>query len=102
MIRKRQRAVDGLVGRFEHIARANPGAAARFVDAVAATLERLEKMPSLGQRWGAPGTPAAELRCRAVKGIENYVLDYRPIPGGIEWLAIRHVAQEEADPGEVP
>lgn len=97
MIRKRLRAVAGLVERFEFIAGANPGAAARFVDALEATLRRLEKMPKLGRAWGPPGTPLAEIRIRAVKGFENYVVYYRPIPDGIEWLAVRHVAQDDPD-----
>ena len=97
MIRKRLRAVDGLVERFEYIARAHPGAAVRFVDAVESTLKTLEKMPGLGRPWGARGTPLGQVRVRAVTGFESYRLYYRAISGGIEWIAIRHAAQDEPE-----
>lgn len=97
MIRKRARAVDGPVERFEYIARANPGAAERFVVAVERTLKTLEKMPRLGRPWGARGTPLSEIRVRAVIGFDNYLLYYRPLRDGIEWLAIRHAAQDDPD-----
>ena len=97
MIRKRLRAVEGLVERFEYLARADPGAAVRFVDAVEAALKAVEKMPGIGRRWGARGTSLGTVRVRAVTGFESYRLYYREIPGGIEWLAIRHAAQDEPE-----
>lgn len=71
MIRKRVAAVEGLAERFDYVATANPGA------------------------------PLGDVRVRAVDGFENYLLYYRPIRGGIEWLAIRHAAQGEMGDGEV-
>ena len=97
MIRKRLRAVQGLVARFDYIARVRPGAAERFVDTVEATLKRLEAMPRLGRPWARRGTPLGDVRVRSVAGFQNYLLYYRPIHGGIEWVAIRHAAQDEPD-----
>ena len=97
MIRKRLRAVDGLIERFEYLARVNPGAAERFVDAVEQTLKTLEQMPRLGREWGVRGSVLADVRVRAVIGLENYLLYYRPIRGGIEWFAVRHAAQGDED-----
>ena len=98
MIRKRLRAVEDLVGHFEFVARDNPGAAERLADSVEATLEVLEQMHRLGRRW-TPRGPLREVRVRGVSGFENYILYHRPIPGGIEWLAIRHAAQQAPERG---
>jgi plasmid stabilization system protein ParE len=97
MIRKRLKAVEGLVAHFEFVARRSPGAAARLVDAVERTLKSLEKMPRIGRPWGAAGTPRHRIRVRGVTGFDNYVLYYREIAGGVEWLAIRHAAQDEPE-----
>ena len=94
MIRKRRRAVDELIGQFEYVALRNPGAASRLVDAVERTLRMLEKMPRLGRPWAPRGSPLRQIRVCAVVGFENHVLYYRPIPGGIEWLPVRHAAQD--------
>jgi len=98
VIRKRLRAVEALTAHFEHVARRNPGAAVKLVDAVERTLKTLEKMPGLGRAWGEPGTPLHRIRVRGVGGFDAYLLYYREIAGGIEWLAVRHAAQEERDP----
>ena len=97
MIRKRMRAVDGLIAHFEYVARRSPGAAAKLVDAVERTLKTIEKMPGLGRPWSEPGTPLHQIRVRGVTGFDSYLLYYREVDGGIEWLAIRHAAQEELD-----
>jgi plasmid stabilization system protein ParE len=98
MIRRRLAAVDGLIGQFEYVARRDPGAASRLVDAVERTLSMLERMPRLGRPFGESGSPLRRIRVRGVVGFDKHLLYYREIDGGIEWIGIRHASQDEPGP----
>jgi toxin ParE1/3/4 len=74
--------------------RTSLAAADRFVDAAERTIERLARMPGIGNRWDDDDPDLANVRVSPVSRYRNYLVFYRPIDGGIEVLRILHGARD--------
>jgi len=94
VIRRQGPFETDLVEQASYIARDNLDAAERLVDAVAATLRKLERMPRLGRAWGSGADRVLDVRYRAVDGFHNHLVFYRPIQDGIEALRLLHAARD--------
>ena len=72
------------------IARDNPAAADRFLEAIDETLELLAGMPGMGaaRRYRSPGLQG--LRMHPVRGFPQHLLFYLPLPDGIELVRVLH------------
>ncbi|HEX8200555.1 MAG TPA: type II toxin-antitoxin system RelE/ParE family toxin [Isosphaeraceae bacterium] len=94
-ILRRPAANRDLVGIYRHYAReAGLRVADRFFAAAEATFTRLAHMPGMGTRY-APDEPLyADLRYLPVSRFRNYLVFYRPIPGGIEMFRVLHGARD--------
>lgn len=63
-----------LAGLSEYIARDNPDAALRFVDAAERSLQKLADMPELGGAWESAHPRLAGVRVWPIPGFENYLI----------------------------
>ena len=79
---------------WEYIAIDNMDAADRFLDAAYGTFLELARMPGMGRMRKFPQVRLRELRSFRVKGFENYLIFYDPIPDGIEVFHILHGARD--------
>ena len=68
--------------------------ALRFYDATAATLDKLARMPGMGEPRESPNTRLAGLRLWRIDGFPNHLIFYRPIKGVIEVVRILHGARD--------
>jgi toxin ParE1/3/4 len=73
-----------------YIAQDNQSAALRWVDAIEATCELLAEQPGIGQRIKTKRFGNAN---RHVVG--NYLIYYRPDPGGVKILMVVHGARDQ-------
>jgi len=58
------------------------------------TFQELARNPEIGIQRRFPGSQLHSLRSFRIKGFENYLIFYRPIPEGIEILNILHGARD--------
>ena len=77
-----------------YIARDDPSAGIRFVDAVAATTDMLLDAPGLGRLREFTSTALTGLRSHLVKNFENHLVSYRAVESGIEILRVLHGARD--------
>jgi toxin ParE1/3/4 len=87
-VRWLRRALINLDEEAEYIARDNPDAAARIVERIAASVERLAAHPSLGRPGRVPGT-----RELIVPGTP-YIVPYRICGDTVEVLRVFHAARK--------
>jgi toxin ParE1/3/4 len=71
-----------LAGCYAYIAERSPDAASRFRPAAEATFAALAKTPGIGEPDRIANPRLAGLRCARVRRFNNYLIFYRPIPGG--------------------
>ena len=90
----RQAAKSDLLRHAAYIAKNNPPAAIRFLDAAKQTVEQLAGLPSLGTAYAANDPRLADLRRFRVKGFEDYLIFYRPLKFGIEVVRFIHGARD--------
>ena len=83
-------ADQDLIGISTYIAKDNPPAALRWVDAIEAVCGLLATQPALGQRIQTKRF--GEVR-RHVAG--NYLIYYRPTDDGVEILMVAHGARDQ-------
>jgi toxin ParE1/3/4 len=83
-------ALQDLVEIGTHIARDNPTAALRWVDAIEAVCELLATQPAIGHRVRT--RRFGEIRREPVG---NYLIYYRPIARGVEILRVVHGARDQ-------
>jgi len=76
---------------FIGIERDNPRAAVRVIDRIIETIELLAAQPMLGELRGDFADVAPDIRSFSVA---NYVIFYRPIPGGVRVGPILHGARD--------
>ena len=96
MIVKRPRALAAVAEEALWIARENPPAALRFLQAVELTLKTLEFMPRAGRAYVRPDERLQGLRVQPVRHFLNYLVFYRPLPEGIEFVWLVHGARDIA------
>jgi toxin ParE1/3/4 len=86
-----------LAGCYAHIWEDSPDAANRFRHAAEATLTALAKTPGLGEPYQVANPQLVGLRCARVRRFKNYLIFYRPIPGGIDVIRVLHAARDIRD-----
>lgn len=74
-----------------YLARQSHELAARFLEAIEQTLQRLAELPDRGFSWESSG-----IRVWAVRGFGNHLIFYRPIEDGIEIIRVLHGARNVA------
>ena len=87
-VRWLRRALINLDDEAEYIARDNPGAAARIVDRIATSVDRLATHPASGRPGRVPGT-----RELVVTGTP-YIVPYRVRGDTVEILRVFHAARK--------
>jgi toxin ParE1/3/4 len=66
----------------------------RFLKAAEKSFEFLAGTPFIGGVWETSHPQLQNLRHWAVRGFENYVIFYRPIPDGVEIVRVLHGARD--------
>jgi toxin ParE1/3/4 len=92
-----------LWGIWKFIARDNPDAATRVIEAAFETFNLLAINPGLGRPRKFKHPRLAEIRSFRVSGFDNYLIFYRRVPEGIQVLHVYHGARDlESLFGESP
>ncbi len=78
---------------YAFIARDNPSAAERVLEAVEATFEQLRDQPNCGISYRTGKRELADVRMLPVAGFENYLIFYRVEEGAVRILYVLHGAQ---------
>ncbi len=92
---RRPAADRDLVAIFRHYARqAGMRVADRFFAQADATFARLAGMPGIGTPYEPDEPLFADLRYFPVARFRDYIIFYRPIPGGIEVYRVLHGARD--------
>jgi len=81
-------------GYFQYLNEHNPEAAARFLDALDQTIERLALQPLKGRLRNFRGRDLRNIRSWRVDDFENYLIFYRFNRSQLEILRIKHGAME--------
>jgi toxin ParE1/3/4 len=76
------------------IAKDNPDAAARVVEAAYETFKSLAGSPRLGRPRRFRNPRLKGIRSWRVSGFDHYLIFYRPIPEGIQVLHVYHGARD--------
>jgi toxin ParE1/3/4 len=76
------------------IARDNPDAATCVVEAAYETFKNLADKPNLGRLRKLNDPRLRGVRSWHVSGFDDYLIFYRPIPGGVQVLHIYHGARD--------
>jgi toxin ParE1/3/4 len=84
---------DELWAVWKYIARDNPDAAARFIEAGHETFKTLAETPGLGRLRKFHNPRLKFVRLWMVSGFDNYIIFYRPVSNGIEVLHVYHGAR---------
>jgi len=87
-------ALDDLHLIWAYIAKDNPEAADRVVEAARRMCNILAEHPDLGQRRQFPAMELAGIRSFVVTDFPNYILFYRVAPGGVEIVRVLHGARD--------
>ena len=94
-IDRRPAATRDLVAAYRHYAReAGVRVADRYFAQVETTFARLARMPGMGTRYEPDEPLYADLRYFPVSRFRNYLVFYRPVPGGIEVFRVLHGARD--------
>jgi toxin ParE1/3/4 len=79
---------------WDFIARDNPRAATRVVEAAYETFKTLAVTPGIGRLRKFRDARLNGVRSLRVAGYDNYLIFYRPIAGGIQVLHVYHGARD--------
>lgn len=85
---------DELWDIWSFIARDNPDAASRVVEAAYETFKSLAERADQGRPRRFNNSQLKDIRSFRVSGFDNYLIFYRPIPEGIQVLHIYHGARD--------
>jgi toxin ParE1/3/4 len=85
---------DELWGIWGFIARDNPEAAERFIEAAEQTFKTLADQPGLGRRREFRSARLREVRSWRISGFENYLIFYRTVAHGIQIHHVYHGARD--------
>lgn len=83
-----------LVDAYVFIARDNPSAGERFLDAAEQAFDLLAGMPRMGQAWVTSNQRLAGIRFWPIAGFEKHLVFYRPTDDGIEVIRVLHSARD--------
>ena len=93
-VRLRRRADSDIDTCFAWIAKDNPAAALRFLDALELTCDALSRMPGIGSPRYA-GIPLVHgVRMLAIKDFENYLLFYLEREDCVDVIRVLHGARD--------
>lgn len=92
--RLRPKAQEDVLELALYIAKDNPDAALRFIDAVEATCARLAEMPKIGVTRTFKHPALAGIRMLPTRGFEHYLIFYLPAEGGIDVVRVIHGARD--------
>ena len=84
---------DDLPGIYAHIARDNPDAAERVLEAVAETLEHIATQPGCGVFYPTHNPCMKNVQMLPVRGFSNYLIFYRQEADAVRILYIVHGAR---------
>lgn len=85
------RDIDGHVA---FIAKEQPEAALRFIDAVATTFEHIARTPGMGSTRNYRSPRLAGLRMIPVSGFGNFLVFYLAAPRAIDIVRVLHAARD--------
>ena len=87
---------DDLPGIYAFIARDNPAAAEKVLDAVDATFEQLARQPECGVIYPTRNPQLKDVRMLPVNGFPNYLVFYRIEAEAVRVLYVLHGARHLA------
>lgn len=90
-------AKQDLIDHYVYFGEEDADLADRFLDAVDATLDRLEAMPRMGRVFPTANPRIAGLRMFAVPGFPKHLVFYRVVDEGIEVMRVLHGARDLAE-----
>jgi toxin ParE1/3/4 len=93
-VERTDRSVSDIIEHALFIAREQPTAARRFVQATADAIEKLAVMPNMGAIRESQDPDLTGLRHWPIKGFRNFLIVYRPLRDGIVVVRILHGAQD--------
>lgn len=79
---------------WARIATDNPDAATRFIELARETFVALARAPGSGRLWKFSNSRLQDVRSRHISGLENYLVFYHSVPGGIKVLHVYHGARD--------
>jgi toxin ParE1/3/4 len=85
---------DELWSIWKYIAKDNPEAATRVVEAAYETFGSLATTPGLGTPRRFRNRRIQGVRSWRVDGFDNYLIFYRSVPGGVQILHVYHGARD--------
>jgi toxin ParE1/3/4 len=93
-VERTDRSVTDVIEHALFIAREQPDAARRFVDAAEDAIAKLAIMPHMGAARESSDPKLAGLRQWPIKGFRNFLIIYRPLRDGIVIVRVLHGAQD--------
>ena len=93
----RPQVPDDVASIVAYLEQHSPAAADRFVTAAFAAFDDLASMPGKGSPKHFRSARLAGIRSWSVPGFRNHLIFYRPIPDGIEVIAVTHGARRIRD-----
>jgi toxin ParE1/3/4 len=85
---------DELWGIWYFIAQDNPDAATRVIEAAYETFKTLATDPGIGRKRRFRNPKLREVRSWRISGFDNYLIFYRPVPGGVQIHHVYHGARD--------
>ena len=85
---------DELWGIWRFIAKDNPDAATRVIEAAYATFKTLAANPGPGSPRRFRNPQLRDVRSFHISGFKNYLIFYRPVAGGIQVNHVYHGARD--------
>ena len=93
-VTKRRRAEEDVLEQALYIARDNPDAAVRYLEAVDAALRSLGRTPKLGGLYKSRNPTLKSLRRLIVPGFKSYLIFYLDLPSTIDVIRVLHGARD--------
>lgn len=93
-VERTDRSVSDIIEHALFIAREQPDAARRFVDAAEEAIGKLATMPQMGAVRESADPTLAGLRQWPIKRFRNFLIIYRPLRDGIVVVRILHGARD--------
>lgn len=93
-ITKTPQARQDLLELAHYIAIDNLDAALRFLEAAEGAFELLARSLEIAARCHFRTPEAAGIHVWSIKGFENHLIFYRPIPGGVDVIRVLHGARD--------
>lgn len=91
---RRPRAILDLIELAEHIGKADPDTADRFVTAADTSIAEIAQSPGLGSIWESAAPTRHELRWRPVAGFPRHLIFYFSSDDAIEVVRVLHSSRD--------